>query len=177
MINVNVMELKTKLDNLKRLIEEYENIEINLFNQLKNSSISWEDANSIRFQDAIVEEKKESNEYVNNLKETINIFNEIYNSYINIGKKVKVNLNEKRNVLNSIENIKNKINNINKKINQINVNEVSEIRYKIKSVYDNINSLKEIYVSLYKKLENIESSIKNKLNKLENIKIKNLEVF
>ena len=177
MINVDIIELKTKLDNLEKLISDYDNIEMNLFNHLKNSFISWEDTNSLRFQNAILSDKKENIEFKKNLRESITIFKKIYTSYISIGKKININLNDKSNIMNLLENILSKTKNIERKINQINASEVSEIRYKIKRVNDNINMLKDSYRSLYQKLENIEFTIKNNINKLETVKINDLEVF
>ena len=177
MINVDIIELKTKLDNLEKLISDYDNIEMNLFNHLKNSFISWEDTNSLRFQNAILSDKKENIEFKKNLRESITIFKKIYKYYISIGKKININLNDKSNIMNLLENILSKTKNIERKINQINASEVSEIRYKIKRVNDNINMLKDSYRSLYQKLENIEFTIKNNINKLETVKINDLEVF
>ena len=53
MIEVNVIDLKKEIDEITKYINEYEEIQLNLFNQLKESTINWQDGYSKQFESKI----------------------------------------------------------------------------------------------------------------------------
>lgn len=81
MIDVDTKELKSTLDDLRSLLEEYEEAKMNLFNQLKFSCIDWQDGNSIKFDNNIQEDRKEADRLVTYLKMRENLFDFIYAKY------------------------------------------------------------------------------------------------
>ena len=176
MININLEDLKINIYNLKKLIREYEIIKLNLFNQLKNSCISWQDNNSLKFEDALVSEKNETELLIDNIKLQTNIFMKLYNSYSKIGNLIKINLNNKQEILYLVNDLILKVKYIEKQVNGIDSNMVYNLKFKLKNIKNNLYLLKKFIKNLYKRIEEIEYNLGVDLDKLEKIKINMFEV-
>lgn len=182
MIDVNNVDLKNAIIELDSLINEYEEIEINLFNQLKDSCINWQDGNSIQFDNKIQLEKGESKLILESLKKQKDIYNYIYNKYNEIDKKIHCNLNNKNSVLFTIDNCYNETLNILDEFSRIDRSFYYEEQYSIFREKDRIikikNELYEIKIStekMYDRIEGIEKEIKNKISSLEEIRINDFD--
>lgn len=182
MLDINVDELKNIIDSLNLLIDEYEIIQLNIFNQLKNSCINWQDGNSIVFDDKIYYDKQESKRFLELLHQKKDLYNFIYRSYIEIGKKINFNLNNKNTIVYLIDDCYNQASNIINEFYKINRNfyysERSDIFYqkdRIVNVRNKISEIKDSVMKLYNKIEIIETEIKNKVKKLEEIKINDFD--
>lgn len=182
MLEVNVLELKNNIVSLNSLIEEFNNIELNLFNRIKESCINWQDNNSIKFDIGIQLEKKEINLFINSLIAKKNVFEIIYNKYSEIGRKIKCNLNNKNSLLNSLDNSISKCQSIIEEFNRIDrsfyYSEQHSISNQKNSIYGVKTSLEEIRTSvskLYINIESIEMLVNSKIASLENIRINNFD--
>lgn len=182
MIEVNIVELKNNISSLNSLIEEFNNVELNLFNRLKESCISWQDNNSIKFDSDIQLDKREMTMFINSLIAKKNVFDIAYNKYSEIGKKIKCNLNSKNTILNSIDTNISKCQNIIEEFNRIDrsfyYNEQHSIQNQKNLIIMAKTSLEEIRWSvskLYNKVESIEKIINSKIAGLEDIKINNFD--
>lgn len=176
MIDINLETLKTNIYDLEKLINEYEIIKLNLFNQLKNSCISWQDNNSLKFEDILVSEKIETELVIDNIKLQSNIFMKLYNNYSKIGNLINVNLNNKQKILYLVNDLILKVKYIEKQINSINNNVISNLKLKLKNIKNNLYLLKKFIKKLYKRIEEIEYSLNVDLGKLEKVKINTIEV-
>ena len=112
MLEINTSDLKCDINNLNSLIDEYEEIQLNLFNQLKDSCINWQDGNSLKFDNNIYLERKEAELILQTLKDKRDVFNFIYSKYSEIGKKISCNLNNKNKLLQAINNCESRFNSI-----------------------------------------------------------------
>lgn len=182
MINVDIENLKNDVYNLKKLIDEYEDIKMNLFYQLKESTTNWQDGNSIKFSDKIYLEKNETDLLLQSLKEKSDIFNYIHNKYSEFGKKILCNLNEKNTLINSINNcynqavsIVNEFNYIDRSFYYDEMYSIQNQKNKIITVKNKLAEIKNEVLNLYKKIEEIENEVSIKIKRLEEIKINNFD--
>ena len=182
MIRVDTLRLKRNINILNSLIDEYEDIQLNLFNQLKNCSIDWQDGNSICFDNSIYLDKKESELILIELKEKINLFSYIYDEYSVIGNNINVNLNNKEKLLYSIESdyirTKNIISEFDNIGNFFYCPEKENINFQYKkmiSIKNKLSNYKNLVSKMFKKVEVIERNIKIKLKKIEEIRINEFE--
>lgn len=184
MLEINASNLKNDINELNRLINEYEEIQLNLFNQLKDSCINWQDGNSIVFDNKIHLEKQETLLVLQNLKSKKNIYDFIYTKYCEFGKNLSCNLNNKSKLLLAIANCESQFDNIISEFKKIdhsfyyfeyqnimnNKNKIVESRNKL---IDFKNNITKIFI----RIQNIEQQINNKINKLEEIKINNFDFY
>ena len=102
-MKINNINLKNDINLLNKLIAEYEEVKLNLFNELKDSCINWQDGNSVDFENKIYLEKVESDNILRTLTDKRDILNFIYDKYSDLGKKIKCDLNNRSALLRSIE--------------------------------------------------------------------------
>lgn len=182
MLEINTVNLKNDIDTLNKLISEYEEIQLNMFNELKDSCINWQDGNSIEFEKEIYLEKVEADNILNMLNDKKNILDFIYDKYSDLGKKIKCNLNNKSSLLHSIETCQSQTQNIINEFWKIDNSFYYTEQQKISKQVDKINEVKnglaEVKSSIAKmfdKIEEIEKEIKEEITKLEEIKINSFD--
>lgn len=182
MLEVNNINLRKEIEQLSTLINEYEEIQLNMFNQLKDSSINWQDGNSIEFENKIYLEKQESNSLLQCLKDKKEILEFIFDKYSEMGKKIKCNLNNKSTVINSILNCQSQINNILNDFNKIDTsfyysekNLILKQKQNLLNVKKELLAVKKSIEKNYQKIEEIEKEIKSKINTLVDIKINDFD--
>ncbi len=183
-IDVDMGELSNNIMGLTALIDEYENIKLNLFNQLKDSCINWQDGNSVKFDNEIYLEKQESDLFLQALKSKKEIFELVYTKYHEFGNKIKCNLNNKNSLLGQIDDCYNKASNIINSFNYIDrsfyyseIYSISLQKDVIVGVRNKLSTIKTQVVNLFNKIENIEKEVKNKINALEAIKINDFDFY
>ncbi len=182
MIEVNILELKNNIISLNSLIEEYKEIKLNLFNQLKESCISWQDGNSTLFDNGVNLDKREIELFINSLLAKKNVFEFVYNKYEAIGKKIKCNLLNKNALIDSIDNCINNCQSIIDEFNRIDrsfyYNEqqsISSQKNRIFGVKENLIEIKSSVSAMYNKIEAIEKSVNLKIKELDEIKKNNFD--
>ena len=182
MLDINVNEIKAIVDNLKGIIDEYEEIQLNLFSQLRDSCINWHDINSMEFDNKLYLEKQEADLFLQTLRSKREIFNFIYDKYSEIGKKITCNLNNKTSLINSINDCYNQAVSIVNEFNYVDFgfwyNERDTIlaqRAKAIAVRDKIDSIRRSVAAIFSKIENIEALVCEKIKMLDEIKISDLD--
>lgn len=182
MIEVNSIDLKINIGKLNLLIDEYENIQLNLFNQLKDSCINWQDGNSINFDNNIYLENQESKLFLQNLTNKKGTLNFIYDKYSEIGKKITCNLNSRDTLINTINNcydqtvnIINEFNKVDKSFYYSEQYSIARQKEKIVDIKNELSELKNSIVKIYDKIKIIEEEINNKIKTLEIIKINSFD--
>lgn len=178
MIEVDVLELKNHIDKLNFLIDKYEEVYLNMFNQLKEACINWQDGNSLNFDDKIYLEKEEAELLIQTLKDKKNIYTQIYNSYIDIGKKIKCNLDSRESLLlefdrriQSVNDILNEFQNIDNSFYYVEYQNIINQRNRVIQIKANLARIKNNVSNLFNKIIEIEQDIQEEIKKIEEIKI------
>ena len=182
MLEVNVSDLKNDLETLNLLIEQYDDIRLNLFNQLKESCINWQDANSIEFDNKIYLEKQESDLFLQSLKDKKEVFDYICDKYSEIGKSIKFNLESKDTIIHTIDNCYNKVVDLLSEFDKIDRSfsypeqySIQRQRKRILEIKAKLSDIKNEIFKNYKKIADIENKVSVKISKLETIKINSFD--
>lgn len=182
MIDINSVELKNEIENLKSIISSYEETQLNLFNQLKDATINWRDGNSIEFENKIYLEKQEADLILQSLNDRKDILNFIYDKYSELGKKIRCNLNNKTTVVHALDNCYNQANSLVNEFSKIDrsfyyseLNKIDVIKQKVVSTKNKLDATRTTISKIYSQIEEIEKEIKNKINELEEVKINSFE--
>lgn len=153
-MDINIEKLKGDLRELSTLIEDYESIYYNLYNELSNCSIFWNDNNSIIFFDNVSTEKLAVNETITEFKQIMEIYNYLLNKYSEFGRKIKIDTTKKNDILRNFDNYIDHIKDI---LNSFNNLSFRFDRTISDNIYRDINKLNDIINILY--------SLKNKIKK------------
>lgn len=176
-IEINTTNIGNILLDLKKVYEEYE-ININdLFMSLKGAKIYWNDETSSKFFESLEKEKLINQKEIISISNKIEIFTYIYTKYSELGKKIKCNLNKKETIINKLNQcLKQLYDVINsyKYLDSYFSNEKYILYNEQKNLANYYNILlesKENIIKIYKKIEEIEVQVSNKMSKLEILKI------
>lgn len=167
MIEVNTVALKQEVERLNKLLSEYEEIQLNLFHQLRDSCTNWQDGISLKFNQKVIADQKESNMLLQTIEEYKNVYQYIAVQYEAFGKKVKCDLDNRQSILSAIDQCSAETNNI---ISSLNAAGSTNISY-IYQVLEQLQSLRQNVVEIYRKIESIEHNINDKLKELAVINI------
>lgn len=183
-IEVNIEELNKNIMVLSSLINEYEEIKLNLFNQLKDSTLNWHDGNSLNFESKIYVEKQDSDLFLEEIKSKKALFSLVYSKYQEIAKKIRCNLNNKNSLIsvlnacyNSATDAINSFNSLERGISCPELNDADNQRNVIIGVRNKLSDIKRETTNLLNKIDNIEKEIHNKINTLEDIKINDFDYY
>ena len=181
-MKINNINLKNDINLLNKLIAEYEEVKLNLFNELKDSCINWQDGNSVDFENKIYLEKVESDNILRTLTDKRDILNFIYDKYSNLGEKIKCDLNNRSALLRSIESCQSQANSIINEFYKIDNSfyyweqqSISNQKNKILKVKNDLSEVKNSITKMFDKIEEIEKEIKVKIKKIDEIKINNFD--
>lgn len=179
MVDVDTIELKNYIDSLNSLIEEYEEIKLNLFNQLNNSFMNWQDGNSLVFESKIFEEKQEASLILTSLKNKKDVFSLIYNKYVEIGKQIKCNLDNKESLIRNIDGVINETNSVINSFNGVDMGyfggDIMAAKNKIVAAKGKLIEVKDSVSKMYNRIEEMERLINNKIKELEVVKINSFD--
>ena len=178
MLEFDIASLKNDINKLNALIDEYEEIQLNLFNELKNSCLNWQDGNSIEFENKIYLEKVESSSIFRALTDKKEVLNFIYDKYSDLGKKIKCNLNGKNLLIHCIEDCENQINVIINEFNRVDNSfyyweqqSITNQKNKIIKVKTELSEVKTTIIKTFSNLEEVEREVRKKMKKFEMLKI------
>lgn len=177
-VDINIKQLGSLSTELRSLLNECDEAELNIFNQLKDACINWQDGNSVVFDEKIKDEKKQTQDFFAALEKNHDLFISIYNEYKSIGNKLYANLEKKEAVLKAIDNC---IDNANAVIADFDgaersfyypeITSINSQRDAIIKVRDNLKTFRKKIEDLYKDVSKAEERIKTKIAKLEDPKI------
>ena len=81
-MQIKTSEIINEIQNLKNIIDKYENIKNNLFNQLEKCSDFWNDGKSVLFFDSLKYERVHVDETIKEMKKVHDVYIYLYEKYI-----------------------------------------------------------------------------------------------
>lgn len=178
MVEVNVLELKKELMDLNKIIDEYEENNLNLFNEIKNISFYWNDKTAINFIEVMKIEEYESKSIIKDLLSKKNLLSYIYEEYIDIGKKIKYNVSDSKKTIKLIDEYIEILNDVALSFSSLNIVKENKNTYEVEEIKEKLNNIKNTLINtkdqiarLSKKIGKIEDIVVNKINNLEKIVI------
>lgn len=182
MINIDVKEMNNKIIELNNIIDDYNLTYLNLFNSINQLSESWIGNDATIFFTCMEKEKTETTELINRMKYQKEIYKYIYESYREIGNKIKCNLDAKDTIFSKVDNCIDKTKEIINLYQNINITKSYDEKESINKKYESTKRIlnkyekvKENIKKVYIKIEEIEHEINRKLETLEPMQINELE--
>lgn len=186
MLKVNLYNIKMILsgkNGINTILDNYETDILEIFNTIEDIYTNyWQDGISLRFKDEMIIEKSNSLKFLSCLQERKTLINYIYNSYLKIGMNIYYEKNNKMNYLNNLKNIisslkvtENNLGNIYVSNNVYANNNLKTSLRKLKNVRYKLNNYYIKVSNLVKQIEEIEVSIKAKINSLTDYYVKTFE--
>ena len=176
-VDIDVKSLGGFVNELNKLIDDYEELQLNLFNQLKMSCSDWHDGNSIVFEEMLKEEKKTSGRFLTALKKNKDVFEYAYIEYKEFGNKIYVNLDKTKAITAAIDAVIAKVDsalyefyNINRSWYYYELNLINPEQKNLENLKNNLRYMRGQINELCKKIVLIEGAISGKVAKLEEIK-------
>lgn len=169
-MNINVKNIEAELQCLNNLIEDYEDIYLNLYNEISSVSFFWQDKNEVRFIDNINADKQKIRTTIEELISISEIYSYLVTSYQKIGNSIRCNLSAKNGVISRLDTYILKLDNI------ILVYSSLDLSF-CTSIAQQINNQKNILIHQLKKAQKIKQSLQQKFNEIEKIeKVINLKI-
>lgn len=169
-MEINTSELKNKITSLENLLNEYEEIKLNLFNQLKNSVINWQDGNSIQFDNAMYVEKQETEKIYESMLNKKKLFQTIYERYCDIGNKISCKLGNKNALIRTVDYCISYANSAISAFDGIDTSVAGSaigLKSRIEGVKSELGNIRERLIQLFDKIEAAEVEIRAKVKELE----------
>ena len=173
-MKINIFNLNTEIKKLNKLIEEYEDTYLNLYNELSSNEVYWNDNISKKFNENIRLEKIQVRTSIDELTSIKNIYEEIFFKYEKIGNKLAVIPKTKNTILTKLDNYSTKLHQILEIYNEIDTTKKSK---EILIINNHINKFKKMALEIsalrrnikekYQLIEEIENSINLKISKIK----------
>lgn len=178
MIDVNTLDLRNEINLINGYICDYEEVQLNMFNELKNACINWQDGHSIEFDEKIVPERVEAYLIIKSLKNKVEVLNFLCEKYSELGNTIKCNLSGKDSLLLNVQDCLNKVNDILSDFNRVDrrfwyseLDNIDSMKSRLINVRARLEECKVSIVKTYNYIGELEGQIKTKVSELEDIKI------
>lgn len=173
-MEINTAKMQTELLKLKQLLKEYEENQLNLYNELSSSSLFWKDPHAQKFFDVVLEEKNKVHVAVEELNSLEELYTYLLEKYQALGVKIQFDLDSEDAIVERFNTFLNKINSIIRDYNALDVsfcpNEaglIMEERDSLASVSENIENIKQSVKKTFAQIEEIEQEAQAKISKIK----------
>jgi DNA repair exonuclease SbcCD ATPase subunit len=185
MLNVNVSQIKSSAEELKKTLDKYEENVMILAKQMQDCEVEWHDDNSENFFQKIEKQKSELKEFLVCLKKVDTTYVEIVNKILNVKSNIRtlyVNESYKNNIKNAYTTAINNINSIRSKLNGLStyfctyyergiinseINRMANTAAKLEKAKDNIDDLFNDFAVIESEI--IAAIAKIEINKIDPI--------
>ena len=171
-MQIKTSEIINEIQNLKNIIDKYENIKNNIFNELKKCSEFWNDGKSVLFLDSLKYEKMHVDETIQEMKKVHDIYRYLYEKYIEIGNEIKYELTSKDSIIIALNNYINRFDVIIRKYNSLDLSFCPESII-IEQQKNNLLHTKNLLIetknninNTFQNIDNIEKYVKDKINEI-----------
>ncbi len=179
-MEINISNLIEKKDKLTKKINEYEQTNLDYYNEISNVKTHWNTKKGKDFSSDVDEERKEIALVINNLKDIRDLYSYIIDKYKSYGDKILFDTTDENKIIDNINNYNNKIAEIIKLydgiIAQYNNGAIVEERRIINNCIKQMNDIKNNTIEKLSDFENIEKDIRAKINKIELEYIKETDI-
>lgn len=182
-MEINVTNLESECNKLNSELEIFYNNYLNIYNELNNANSYWQDYHSRLFFSNANSEKNKVNNTYNEINELKNIYKYLIDEYKSIGRKIKVNLDGKDEIISKFNNFHDKINELISIYNSLDLAFCPSIANKLNNQKDRIVKIKEEMLSsknkikkILEKIESIEDEINVRVSKMNLEEIKEVDI-
>lgn len=190
MLNINVAKIKSSGEELKRVIEKYEENVMILAKQIQDCELEWHDDNSAKFFSRAEKQKSELKEFLTSLKKVDTTYEDIVNKILLIKSNINtlfIDETYKSTIKNSYVNAINDLTSISTKLSNLQTyfctyyerSAINAEISRIKSAKMKLEAAKNNIENLFSRFSSIEGEITAAITKLEinTISIMDLDEF
>ncbi len=177
-MEIHIDKLKTTVLQLDHAIEEYEEIYMNFYHVVSSSSFFWNDERSKKFFEMMYIEKNQVKQSVDELKVLRDIYREIITNYEEIGNRIRVQLQEKNSVvkyfdqyLEQVQRCLNICQSVPLDVYPLEASLIVKEKSQLSILYREVEEVKEQFIILFDKIQEIENNINKKISKFQVQKI------
>ncbi len=170
---INLSNLKNEVNKLNNLINKYEEIYLNLYNEFNFSSYLWHDKNSESFFESLKMEKLKIKNNIEEIDDVKQLYDYIINQYEVIGNEIKCNLNSEKNILLKFDSYLAELSKTITYYNNLDLSfcpQFKEMITKEKNIIIRekieIENVRNKIKKMYKKINEIEREVKLKISKI-----------
>ncbi len=173
-MKIDLSKLKQEISKLKKIETDYEEIYLNYYSKIKEIDNEWNNIYEKRLMQNIEKEKKEMSLVHSDITELKSLYTYIYEKYSDIGKKIEIDLDKEDIIIRQLDICINHLRSVRYLCNNVDrEDKTPEQIYALNSISrkanTGINSLVELRISItsiFKKIKEIENTIKTKINKI-----------
>ncbi|MBO5138555.1 MAG: hypothetical protein J6B89_02830 [Bacilli bacterium] len=174
-MDINIDSLKIEVNKLNKLLQEYEQNYLNLYNELSSTSFFWKDKNAIDFSTNLNKEKFDVHLTLDELKKIRDVYNYVISKYQDLGSKIKFNLTVRDDVYSRFNSYLGRLDEIINcykamDLSFCTLNESSLVSSELKKLSDVKNrvlQLKDKIKSIFDNIELIENEVNLRLSKIK----------
>lgn len=172
-MQVNTKVLKLELNKLQKNISNYEEDLDNYYHELLNVSNFWHDPHEEKFSREVKLEKVKLETSLKEVKNIKDVYKYMINEYEKLGARITYDLSYKNTIIKACDNFRRKLKQIITKYENLNLSMIDEKSrilnelYKLKRVLNDVEEIKEKVKKVFDKIEDIESTIRIRLNRLD----------
>ena len=175
--------LQVEIKKLQQLIESYDHLYLNLYNQLLSASFFWQSEKAAGFFENIEKEKLSVKLAMDELVALQNIYSYLLEKYQKLGQRIGCQLNSKDMILARFDRCLDQISQVIDEYHQLSVSfcpqEASYLYKQQTRLYHAKEKLKEIrqrVKATFEAIEIIEQTVKSKISQLEIEKMKEMDI-
>lgn len=182
-MEINVTHLENEYKKLNNELETFYNNYLNIYNGLNNANNYWQDYHARLFFSSVNGEKNKVNNTYNEINDIKDIYKYLIDEYEFIGKKIKVNLDGKDEIVSKFNNFTDKVNELISIYNSLDLSFCPSIANKLYNQKDKLVKIKEEMLSsknklkeVLEKIESIEDEVNLKISKINLEEIKETDI-
>ncbi len=187
MLKIELDKIRTIAQGLENAIDQYENNAMNIYLELQNAELGWQDDNSKKFFSDLNREKASLNEFIKKLSNVSKVYGQLANHFSRAISAVQIDenyrtaiINKYNNEINNIRSIKNSINNLSTYFCTYSErNTIYSEANRLSSLADSLNASKNKVIEMFDEMKKIEDEIQNNftqisINSFDEIDVSNL---
>ena len=178
MISVDIEQLNKTSNKISPHMDSYEETLMNLFSKLKDATNDWHDPASMAFDEAMITENSDSQNFLSEIKLRKDIFSYVTDLYSNLGRKIYCDFDRKDSLINMLNNCISECTSIINEFNRIDNSFYYSEYYiilnqktKVMDARTKLRNLKEKLTGKFQKIAEYEEDIGSKIDELEPFKI------
>ena len=183
-MEIDITKLEKDLKDLNVLIEQYEEIYLNLYNEFQMGSLQWKDTHSVKFFENITDEKKEIALFIEEIKNVKDVYNYLIEKYKKIGNKIKCTIENEQGVISKLTLYIEKINGIIEGYNNLDLSHCEEVasylqleKTKWIKTRERLKNLSKRIKEIFEHIKETEEKVNLEITKINIRKIQETEVI
>lgn len=169
MLKIELDKIRTIAQNLENAIDQYENNAMNIYLELQNAELGWQDDNSDKFFSDLSREKASLTEFIRKLSSVSKVYKQLANHFSRAISVIQVDENYRAAIINKYNNEINNIRSIRNSINNLSTyfctyserNIIYSEANRLSSLADTLNKSKNKVIDMFDDMRKIEEEIQN----------------